>query len=409
MRFGKCGHRVVVTGLGCVTPIGENVDDFWHSLREGRCGIGPITKVPRDGLGIRIAAEVKHFDAERHFDRRQLKLLDPFAQYAVVAAREAVAAAGVSFAGDLGRRTAIILGTGKGGDTTANEAARRLLTEGKAKVNPLSIPRAMHNAAVSHVAIEHGITGPAFAVSSACASANHAIGQAYWLLRQGIASTAITGASEACITFGSLKAWEAMRVTAPDTCRPFSRNRAGLVLGEGAGILVLESLETARQRGADILAEVTGFGMSADASDIVHPLVNGNAQAIRAALEDAQLEPVAVDYVNAHGTGTQANDVTETRALHAVFGAHARKFAVSSTKSMHGHALGAAGALELIATVLAIRHGIAPPTVNYCDPDPDCDLDYVPNQARDLPIRAAISNSFAFGGLNAVLALGKFD
>ncbi len=407
MSVNNRRHRVVVTGLGCVSAIGNDVGDFWRSLRDGRCGIGPITKVSNDNLKVGIAAEVKDFDPQVHFDRRQLNLLDPFAQFAMVAARQAIADSGLDFAGDHSGHAAVILGTGKGGDTTANEGAYRLLIEGKAGVNPLAIPRAMANAAVSQIAIEHGITGPAFAVSSACASANHAIGQAFWMVRHGVVSSAITGGSEACLTFGTLKAWEAMRITASDTCRPFSRDRKGLVLGEGAGILVLESLESARNRGAIILAEVAGFGMSSDATDIVFPSEDGTARAIKAALDDAGLDPGDVQYVNAHGSGTKANDVTETRALHSVFKEHARKLAVSSTKSMHGHALGAAGALELIATVLAMREGIAPPTANYSDRDPDCDLDYLPNQARDISIRAAISNSFAFGGLNAVLALRR--
>ena len=295
MSADRGRHRVVVTGLGCVSAIGSNVVDFWRSLCEGRCGIGPITKVPCDNLDLRIAAEVKDFDATRHFDRRQLNLLDPFAQFAMVAAREAIADSGLSFSHDLGRHTAVVLGTGKGGDTTANDGAYRLLVARKARVNPLTIPRVMANAAVSHVAIEHGITGPAFAVSSACASANHAIGQAFWMVRHGVATTAVTGGSEACLTFGTLKAWEAMRVTAPDTCRPFSRDRKGMVLGEGAGILILESLEAAQTRGANILAEMAGFGMSADAGDIVHPSVDGTAQAMRAALADARLAPEAVD------------------------------------------------------------------------------------------------------------------
>ena len=407
MSVNNRRHRVVITGLGCVSAIGNDVGDFWRSLRDGRCGIGPITKVSSDNLAVGIAAEVKGFDPRVHFDRRQLNLLDPFAQFAMVAARQAIADSGLDFAGELGGRAAVILGTGKGGDATAEDGAHRLLLEGKAKVNPLTIPRAMASAAVSQIAIEHGITGPAFAVSSACASANHAIGQAFWMVRHGVVASAVTGGSEACLTFGTLKAWEAMRVTAPDTCRPFSCDRRGLVLGEGAGILVLESLESARIRGADILAEVAGFGMSSDAGDIVYPSEDGTARAIKAALDDAGLDPEDVQYVNGHGTGTKANDVTETRALHSVFKDHARKLAVSSTKSMHGHALGAAGALELVATVLAMHEGIAPPTANYSDRDPDCDLDYLPNHARDISIRAAISNSFAFGGLNAVLALRR--
>lgn len=401
-------HRVVVTGLGCLSAIGNTVPEFRRSLDDGRCGIGPITKVDRDGLGVGVAAEIKDFDPARHFERRRLGLLDPFAQYAMIAAREAIADSGLAASPGLGSRTAVILGTGKGGDTTTNDCAVRLLVDRKKRLNPLAIPRAMANAAVSHVAIEHGITGPAFAISSACASANHAIGQAFWMVRHGIVDAAVTGGSEACLTYGTLKAWEAMRVTAPDTCRPFSRDRKGLVLGEGAGIAVLESLESARARGARIFAEICGFGMSADASDMVHPCVNGIARAMREALADAAMAPEEVDYVNAHGTGTRINDVTETRAMHMVFGAHAYDLAISSTKSMHGHAMGAAAALELVATVLAIDAGVVPPTVNFTEPDPECDLDCVPNQARQMKVDAALSSSFAFGGLNAVLALRKF-
>ncbi len=391
--------------MGCVSAIGNTVAEFWRSLCEGRSGIGPITKVPSELLDKHVAAEVRNFDASEHFDRRRCNLLDPFARFALVGAREAVANAGLTFSGVAAARTAVILGTGIGGDASINDGAHRLYADKKVAVNPLTIPRAMANAAVSHIAIDHGITGPAFAVSSACASANHAIGQAFWMIRHGAVTAAITGGSEACITLGTLKAWEAMRVTAPDTCRPFCRDRKGMVLGEGAGIVILESLDAARARGANILAEVAGFGMSADASDIVHPSLVGTVQAIRRALADARLAPEIIDYVNAHGTGTAVNDVTETQALHRVFGAHAPKLAISSTKSMHGHAIGAAGALELIATVLAIRNGIVPPTANFSEPDPECDLDYVPNQARETPVRAAISNSFAFGGLNAVLAI----
>ncbi len=271
----------------------------------------------------------------------------------------------------------------------------------------MTIPRLMVSAATSHVSMAHGITGPAFSVSSACSSANHAIGEAYWMVRSGRAAAAVTGGADACITLGTMRGWEALRVMATDTCRPFSLDRRGMVLGEGAGVFVLERLDAARARGAPIYAELAGFGTSADAADLVHPAEAGAARAIAQAMTVAGLNPEDVDYVNAHGTGTGVNDVTETRALHRVFGGRARHLAVSSTKSVHGHALGAAGALELAVTVRAMAEGVIPPTVNFTRPDPECDLDCVPNQARERPIRAALSNSFAFGGLNAVLAVKR--
>jgi nodulation protein E len=402
-------HRVVVTGVGTVSALGNNADEFWHALQDGRCGVGPATKVSGEQLQTGVTAEVRDFDACRHFDKRHLAQLDPFAQFALVSAAEAIMGAGLANPDALGADTAIIMGSAFGGDTAVNDAACRVYGGHNERVHPMTIPRAMTNAAVSHIAIEHGITGPAFAVSSACASAAHAIGQAAWMVRQGIVSSAITGGSESCLTRGTLKAWEAMRVLAPDTCRPFSRDRKGIVLGEGAGILVLESLDAARSRGAEIVAELAGFGMSTDAQDIVQPSCEGAARAITACLRDAGLTGEEIDYVNAHGTGTKLNDVVETCALRRVFNGHAARLSVSSTKSMHGHAMGAAGALEAVATVLAIRHGVIPPTVNYSEPDPECDMDYTPNAARDFPIRTAISNSFAFGGLNAVLAMTQFS
>lgn len=400
-------HRVAVTGVGCISALGHNAGEFWCALTHGVCGIGPITKVSDNRLRVRIAAEVKNFSASSHFDRRQINLLDPFAQFALVSAAEAIKNSGLDINDHIGRRTAVVLGSGIGGDTSINHCAKMLYGQMKSGLHPLSIPRAMLNAAVSHIAISHGITGPAFAVSSACASATHAIGQAYLMVRHGMVRAAITGGSEACITLGTLKAWESLRIMAPDTCRPFSRGRKGMVLGEGAGIIVLEPWQAARKRGATILAEIVGFGMSADANNMVHPSLDGTAKAIHQCLADARLSAECVDYVNAHGSGTPANDVIETRALHRVFGAHAPKLSVSSTKSMHGHALGASGALELIATVFAINNGVVPPTMNFSGRDPECDLDYTPNQAREKPIRVALSNSFAFGGLNAVLAVKK--
>ena len=267
----------------------------------------------------------------------------------------------------------------------------------------------MANAGASHISMEFGITGPSFTISTACSSAGHAIGQAFWMIRSGAVDLALTGGSEAPFSFGILKAWEAMRVVSPDTCRPFSRDRHGMVLGEGAAMLLLEPLDAARARGARIHAEIVGFGMSADAGHITQPSSNGAMRAMRAALRDSGLAPEEIGYINAHGTATQANDPTEVAAIRAVFGPHAERLAVSSTKSMHGHALGAAAALEAVATGLALRDGVLPPTANFNEPDPECDLDVIPNIARQAQVECGLSNSFAFGGLNAVLALRKIS
>jgi nodulation protein E len=329
-------------------------------------------------------------------------------QYALVAAREAVAQAGLEWSGGLGERTAVIIGTGIGGATTQDQMAQRLYGEGNPRVHPMSIVRVMPNAPASQISLEFGLRGPAFAVASACASSNHALAQALLLLQTGGAEVALSGGTEACITMGTVKAWEAMRVMADDTCRPFSRGRRGLVLGEGAGVFVLETLEHAQARGATILAEFAGAGMSADAADIVMPDASGAARAMRFALAQGRIALDEVGYINAHGTGTLANDPTETRAIRSVFGSHADALAVSSTKGMHGHALGAGGAIELVAVIGALREGVLAPTINYLGPDPACDLDVVPNVARERRVEAALSNSFAFGGLNAVLALRRW-
>lgn len=401
-------HRVVITGAGAVTPLGHTAAETWAAMREGRSAIGPVTGLAREDLRFGIAAEVKDFDPAAYFDEKRLILLDRFTQFALVAAREAIAQSGIDFAADgLGENTAVVIGTGIGGEQTHDATSRRLYAENNLRLHPLTIVRLMANAPASHIAIEYGLNGPAFATSSACSSANHALAQAFHMVRSGIADAAIAGGSEACITLGTIKAWEAMRVMADDTCRPFSKQRRGMVLGEGAGVFVLETLERAQRRGATILAEFAGAGMSADAGDIVFPSEVGAARAIERALKDGGLAPTDVDYVNAHGTATPANDPTETKAIRRVFGSHADALAVSSTKSMHGHALGAAGAVELIAALGAVREGIVPPTANFVDPDPECDLDYVPNVAREKTVRAALSNSFAFGGLNAVVALRR--
>jgi nodulation protein E len=403
-------HRVVVTGLGAVSPLGQTVASYWDNLKRGNSGLGPITLTPTpEELTQKVAAEVKGFDPLKHFAERQLSTLDRVSQFAVVAAREAIAQSGLSFDMPLSTRTATIVGTGVGGQSTLDESFRRVYLDKRTRVFPLTIPKLMANAPASQISMDCGLRGPAFAVASACASATHAIGIAFHMVRAGVVDCAVTGGTEACITFGTVRGWEAMRVMAPDVCRPFSKGRMGLVLGEGAAMMVLEPLTRAQARGATILGEIAGFGMSADAADLTAPDLGGMVRAMQAAFDDAKLAPSDIQYVNAHGTGTAANDETETKALHAAFGPHARKLAISSTKSMIGHALGAAGALELVATLLAVRDGIAPPTIGYLEPDPACDLDYVPNQARTLPIEAAVSNSFAFGGLNAVLAVKKFS
>ncbi|MBI3666183.1 MAG: beta-ketoacyl-[acyl-carrier-protein] synthase family protein, partial [Acidobacteria bacterium] len=296
-----------------------------------------------------------------------------------------------------------------GGKTSEDEAFEQLYAQGQQRFSPFLIPRLMANAATSHISMEFGITGPGLAVSTACAAATHAIGLAAGLLRGGLADLALAGGSEAPLCLGPMKAWEGVRVMAPDTCRPFSRDRRGMVLAEGAGVVVLETEERARARGARIYAELTGFGMSSDASHITQPSQAGAVRAMEAALRDAGISPAEIAYINAHGTGTATNDLTETLAIHQVFGPHADRLAVSSTKSMHGHAMGASGALEMIATVLALSEGILPPTANFLGPGEGCDLDYVPNAAREAQVHAALSNSFAFGGLNAVLCLGRWE
>ena len=402
-------QRVAITGMGAISPLGVGAEALWQGLREGRSAIGPLRHPDAERLRVKIAAQVPaNFDPAAQIDERTLPLLDRTSEFALHAAREAIAQSGLDFSRDgLGLRTAVIVGTGVGGETTQDEQSRRLYADNATRVHPLSIVRLMTNASASQISIAWGLRGPTFAVASACASANHAIIQAAQMIRYGLADVAIAGGTEACLTYGALRAWEAMRVLADDTCRPFCKQRRGLVLGEGAGIFVLESLQHAQARGATILAEFAGAGMSADAGDIVYPKVEGAAAAMQAALADAGLAPEDVDYINAHGTGTPANDPTETQAIRRVFGAAADALAVSSTKSMHGHALGAAGAIELIAVLGALRDGVIPPTANFLDPDPACDLDYVPNVARERPLRAALSNSFAFGGLNAVLALKR--
>jgi len=397
-------QRVVITGVGVISALGIGTNAFWQSLCQGRSGIRPIESIPVDGLKIAIAAEVPDYIPSDHFDSKKLKTLDRCAQFAILAARQALADSGLRISQQQADRTATIIGSAIGGKTTEDDGFKKLYGDGNPRVNPMTIPRVMMSASPSQISMDLGLRGPTFAVSSACSSSNHAIGEAFRMLQHGYADIAITGGCEASITFGMMKCWQALRVISADTCRPFSKDRSGMVIGEGAGMLVLETRDSALARGAMIYAELAGFGMSADAEHLIMPSRQGACKAMQAAIDDAGMAVSDIDYINAHGTGTPVNDVSETAAIHEVFGDYAKHLAVSSTKSMHGHTLGAAGALEAIATVLALRHGTLPPTVNFTESDPDCDLDYITNTARQKKIDMAISNSFAFGGLNSVLA-----
>jgi nodulation protein E len=393
--------RVAITGIGIVSALGSTRESFWTSLAAGHCGIRPIESVDVSSLKVQRGAEVFGFDPRQHFEPKEIDQIDPFALYALTAAAEAIADSGVVLTPELKQRTAIVTGCGLGGKVTEDQGFRDLYADQKPRFNPLTIPRAMTSAGTSQISMRFGFTGPSLTVSTACSSANHALGQALWMVRGGAAEMAIAGGSEEPFSLGVLKAWEAMRVVAPDTCRPFSKDRAGLILGAGAGMLILEPWERAQARGARIYAELAGCGMTADAHHLTMPSREGAARAMSIALADAGLRREEVGYINAHGTGTQANDATETMAIREVFAAPPP---TSSTKSMHGHAMGAAGALEAAATALALYHGVLPPTANYTTPDPGCDLDVIPNAARPTRVAAALSNSFAFGGLNAVLA-----
>lgn len=404
------GARIAITGIGAVSALGLGAQPLWEAMRDARSAIAPLIP-PEGATGIRmqVAAALHGFDASTYFSPQKLALLDRSAQFALLAAAEALAQSGLVIDARVAPRAAVVIGTGIGGELARDEQSRRIYRDNAERIHPMSIVRAMTSAAASQVSIATGCRGPAFVVSSACASSNHAITQAALMLRHGLADVAIAGGTEACFSLPVIRAWEAMRVVASDTCRPFCLQRHGLVLGEGAGMFVLETLAHAQARGATVLAELAGFGMTADAGDIVAPSADGAAQAMRLALHDAAFDASDIDYINAHGTGTALNDSTETTAIRLAFGDHAARLAISSTKGVHGHALGAAGGLELVAVVNALRTQCAPPTANFIDPDPACDLDYVPNVARSMPIRAALSNSFAFGGLNAVLAVSRGD
>lgn len=397
-------RRVVVTGVGTISALGNTATDFRDALAAGRSGIGALGD-DAHGTRIGVGAVVRGFDPAQHFHDDDLPLLDRFSQFAIVAGREALRDAGLEPRGTAMQSAAAVIGTGCGGKQTDEATYARLYKEKKDRAHALTIPKGMPSAAASMLSMHLGIKGPVFSVTSACASGAHAAAQGMLMIQSGLVDVALVGGTDAPFTYGLLRAWEALRVVSNDTCRPFCKDRSGMVLGEGAGMLVLESADHARARNARPLAELAGCGMSSDAGHITRPSVDGIAQAIANALAHANAMPQDVGYVNAHGTGTPANDPAETAALRKVFEDHASRLAVSSTKSMHGHALGASSALELVATVLAIRDGFIPPTANFTEADPECDLDYVPNSARWCDVGIALSNSFAFGGLNVVLAV----
>ncbi len=400
-------RRVVITGAGTINPLGRDVPATLAAMAEGRCGIAPLDFRDVDRLSIRIGGQVPDYDPEATFNRQQIALYDRFTQFTLLAAAQAVAQSGLVFEGALSATSGVVLGTAGGGVQTWDENYRAVYEEGKNRVHPFVVPKLMNNAAASHVSMEHNLRGPSFTVATACASSNHAMGQALNMIRWGMADVMVTGGSESMLCFGGVKAWEGLRVMSRDACRPFSLGRTGMVQGEGAGVFVFEERDRAMARGAEILAEVAGFAMTADAADIVMPSKQGAARAIAGALKDARVDRAEVGYINAHGTGTAANDKTECAAVADAFGHHADDLMISSTKSMHGHLIGGTGAVELLACIMAVRDGVIAPTIGYEEPDPECALDVVPNVARQARVEVALSNAFAFGGLNAVLALRR--
>jgi nodulation protein E len=400
-------NRVVITGAGTVNALAHDVPGTLAAFREGRCGITDLDIRDKDRLSIQIGGQVHSWDPEAYFNRQQIVLYDKFTQFTLLSARQAVAQSGLNFDGRLGYDAGVVLGTAGGGVNTWDDNYRAVYEEGKNRVHPFVVPKLMNNAAASHLSMEFNLKGPSFTVATACASSNHAMGLAFQMVRAGGAKAMLTGGSESMLCFGGIKAWEGLRVMSKDACRPFSLNRNGMVQGEGAAVFVFEDYDHARARGAEILAEVIGFAMTSDASDIVMPSKQGAARAISGALRDAKINGEDVGYINAHGTGTAANDKTECAAVADVFGHHADRLMMSSTKSMHGHLIGGTGAVELLACIMALRDGVIAPTIGYEEPDPECALDVVPNTARDAKVDVCLSNAFAFGGLNAVLALRR--
>ncbi len=402
-------HRVVITGQGAFCALGQTADSVVNAMMNGECAIDRLDIPDVDRLAVQIGAQIKGYDPTAQFTRSEIALYDPFTQYALIAAQEAVAQSGLELSDQLALQTGVVLGSAGGGLQTQDQSYKAVYEDGKNRVHPFVVPRLMMNAASSHVSMAHGAKGPCFTVATACASSNHAMGQAFQMVRSGMAKVMLTGGSDSMLCFGGIKAWEGLRVLSPDGCRPFCASRNGMVQGEGAAVFVFEEFEHAKARGANILAEVAGFSMTADAADIVVPNEEGAARAMAASVRDAGLTGDQIGYVNAHGTATAVNDKTEVAALRSAFGAAVNGMAVSSTKSMHGHIMGGTGAVELLSCIAAVKDGVLAPTVNVQDLDPACDLDIVMNAARETPVDAAISNAFAFGGLNAVITLKRFS
>ena len=402
-------HRVVITGQGTFNPLGKSVPETWNAFQEGKCAIAPIAIEGVERLSIKIGGQIKEYQPEEHFSRQELSLYDRYTQFALFAAEEAVSQSGLDFSSDLSLQTGVVIGTAAGGLNTLDESYRQVYQDGKNRVHPLVVPKLMNNAAASIVSMKHNLQGPTYSVATACASSNHAIGSAFQLIQNGNVKCMIAGGSECMICFGGIKVWEALRVMSPVACKPFSKNRKGMVIGEGAALFVLEEYEHAVKRGAKIISEIIGFAMTSDAEDIVVLSNDGPKRALQDALNNAKVNTTNINYINAHGTGTLINDRIETTIIKETFKDHTPELLVSSTKSMHGHLIGGTGAVELLACNLALEKGIVAPTVNYEEFDPECDLNVVPNEAREAKVNFAVSNAFAFGGLNAVLVLKKFS
>ncbi len=408
-------RRVAVTGLGVFASTGRDAESFFSNLVNARSAIRRITLFDPSALSVQIAAEVADYCPTDHFPLKRLDLLDRFAQFGLLAAEQAMKSSGIEVRDEERPRFGVVMGSGMGGVNTFDSGYFNLYAKQATRLHPFTIPKIMHNAPTSQICMEYGAQGPSLTTATACSSAGHAMGEAFHMIKYGMADVMLAGGTDAPITYGMMRGWESVRVLATGNgdpsraCRPFSADREGFVLGEGAGVLFLEEMEHARKRGAKIIAELAGFGMTSDASHITQPSIIGPARAMRLAMDEAGVTPQDVDYINAHGTGTQLNDLTETQVIKEVFKEDARRVAISSTKSMHGHAMGATGAIEMVATLMALDRGVIPPTANYTRPDPQCDLDYVPNQAREKKVRAALSNSFAFGGLNAVLLVRRME
>ncbi len=406
----------MVTGLGAITPLGIGTEQYWQGLLAGRSGVSPVVDFDCSAIATRIAAQVKDFRPEDYLDRKETKRMDRFAQFAAAASKMAVADAGLPITDETRARVGVFIGSGIGGIATFEDQHRKMMEGGLGRVSPFFIPMMIANMGTGNVAKMLGAQGPSETAVTACATSTNSLGDAYLVIKRGEADAIVAGGAEAAVVpismagFSNMKAMTTRNDDPEHASRPFDTGRDGFILGEGSGILVLEELETARSRGAKIYAEVIGYGMSNDAYDMVHPAPEGAgaARAMTAALKSACLPPEAVGYINAHGTSTPAGDVLEVQAIKSVFGAHARRLAVSSTKSMTGHLLGAAGAIEAIATAMALQQGILPPTMNLETPDPECDLDFVPNKPREQQVDIALSNSFGFGGHNATLIFKRW-